>query len=294
MEGTGKLRLDLLDVHGDPLAERVDVYLRHQTLSETKVARGVPASKRVVITGLLGSPQGLYRVEIDPPSYLPVSYFINIQAAGFTDRTIFFAVDPRKVVWVDFPEYEALPSGAALLARSRAVLGYEGKAGPQLYEALDDIRRAGLLNILAKCGRTRLTDGATVLDQLLELRELRGDRFFCAVPKTLRESVKNSVREGLFDAVSGLLHRPPDGFQEAGSFKTPDGYGNLQLTFFSNGTDWLADIDIDDAGGLEHAFQVLRNAVTGRPTHPYDIHQILIRHQELDPGYRLMLQEKPA
>jgi hypothetical protein len=29
--------------------------------------------------------------------------------------------------------------------------------------------------------------------------------------------------------------------------------------------------------------------VTGRPTHPYDIHQILIATQELDPGYRFVL-----
>jgi hypothetical protein len=35
-------------------------------------------------------------------------------------------------------------------------------------------------------------------------------------------------------------------------------------------------------------FQVVRNHVTGDPTHPYNIHQILIAHQHLDPGYRLV------
>jgi hypothetical protein len=44
-----------------------------------------------------------------------------------------------------------------------------------------------------------------------------------------------------------LLHHPPDGFMHAGSFKTLDHDGNLQLTFFSKSSDWLADIDIDDA-----------------------------------------------
>jgi hypothetical protein len=63
----------------------------------------------------------------------------------------------------------------------------------------------------------------------------------------------------------------------------------LQLTFFVKGDEWVADIDIDDAGGLEHVFQVLRNKLSGRPTHPYNIHEILVKFQQLDPGYRLMV-----
>jgi hypothetical protein len=31
---------------------------------------------------------------------------------------------------------------------------------------------------------------------------------------------------------------------------------------------------------------VVRNAVEQRPTHPYDIHEILIFNPEIDPGYR--------
>jgi len=89
--------------------------------------------------------------------------------------------------------------------------------------------------------------------------------------------------------VSGALHHPPTGFAEAGSFKTPDHYGNLCLTFFMKGDDCVADIDIDDAGGLEHAFQVLRNKLSGHPTHPYNIHEILVGYQQLDPGYSFIL-----
>ena len=106
----------------------------------------------------------------------------------------------------------------------------------------------------------------------------------------LREEVKNSALSGhFFEAPSGL-HRPPDGFESAGSWKTPDHYGNLQVTFFAKGSsEWVADIDIDDAGGLAHVFQVLRNHLTGRPTHPYDIQQILLVHQKIDPGYSLVV-----
>jgi len=87
--------------------------------------------------------------------------------------------------------------------------------------------------------------------------------------------------------VSPLLHHQPAGFTHAGSFKTQDHYGNLQLTFFTNGTDWVADIDIDNANGLEHVFQVLHNQLTGKPTHPYSIHDILVAYQKLDPAYEL-------
>jgi hypothetical protein len=109
------------------------------------------------------------------------------------------------------------------------------------------------------------------------------------VPQELREETKNSALGGLFNGVSGSLHHPPAGFDLAGSFKTSDRYGNLQLTFFSEGSNWRADVDIDDAGGLEHVFQVARNRVSGQPTHPFDIHEILVVHQRLNPGYDLML-----
>jgi hypothetical protein len=69
------------------------------------------------------------------------------------------------------------------------------------------------------------------------------------------------------------------------SFKTRDNYGNLQLTFFSNVAEWVADIDIDDTAGLEHIFQVVRNKLSGQPTHPYNIHEILVGYQHIDPGY---------
>ena len=57
------------------------------------------------------------------------------------------------------------------------------------------------------------------------------------------------------------------------------------MTFFRSGDRCVADIDIDDAAGLGHVFQVMRNHLSGKPTHPYNIHQILTKHQNLDPGY---------
>ncbi|HEY0007014.1 MAG TPA: hypothetical protein VGB17_19695 [Pyrinomonadaceae bacterium] len=280
-----KLRLEALDVYGKPIPEKIDILLRHQVLSEVLKASANAANK-IEITGLRGAPQGLYRIEIDPPSYQYVSRFLNMKASGITPLTIVFPIDPGKVKKVNFPAHSNLPADLTrLLENSEKVSSFEGKKGKALYDAFDDIRRAGLLNIVAKTGATPLTNKKTVLSYIQELKELRGDRFFAVVPRELREETKNSVTEGLFHPADESLHHPPAGFTHAGSFKTPDHFGNLQLTFFMNGDGCVADIDIDDADGLGHFFQVLRNRLSGQPTHPYNIHEILVGFQKIDPGY---------
>jgi hypothetical protein len=289
-EREGVLRLEVLDVYSERVKEKVDISLRHQVLTDNRMVRGADGSKRLQIKDLYAVPQGLYRLEIDSLGYQPVSQFVNVSAAPGTNLAVTLPVNPKKVQrveWCDYPQLDA--SAKAVLEASSNVLGYEGRKGDELYAALDDIRKAGFLNIITKTSKTKLANGTLVLSYIRHLNELRGDRFFAAVSKELRENTKNSIAAGLFEEASELLHRPPDGFTDAGSFKSLDRYGNLQLSFFSNGTDWVADIDIDDARGLEHIFQVLRNFVENRPTHPYDIHEILIYHQKIDPGYRLFV-----
>lgn len=288
MADNGKLQLKALNAHGDFLGEKIDVVMRHLVLSETKKA-SVTVTKPIVITGLKSIPQGSYRIEIDPPSYLAVSQFVNIKSSGVTELEVVFAIDPKKVKSVVFPKFGALMQETRrLLADSGNVLSFVGKTGEMLYKSLDDMRLAGMFNILAKTRATPLSNKRNVLSYIHELRELRADRFFAVVSKELREETKNSVAEGLFRQVSGSLHHLPGqfaGFAPAGSFKTLDRYGNLQLTFFIKGDECVADIDIDDASGLEHVFQVIHNALPGNSTHPYAIHNILLAFQKLDPGY---------
>jgi hypothetical protein len=288
----GKLNLELVDVYGDGIVEAVDINLYNQGLAERLVVRDVDASKKMSLTNLQSGPNGLYRIEIDPRSYLPVNRFVTIPSGRPAELVVKCPVDHTKVIRVEFPAFGSLDEQyARILDASTGVLGFGGIAGQDLYDSLDELRKAGMMNILAKSARTRFPDAKGVIDYLLSIYELRQDRFFAAVAKELRDATKNAVASGLFRAVSGALHSAPAGFQSAGSFKTDDSYGNLQLTFWNSGDTWMADIDIDDAAGLEHVFQVLRNTLTGRPTHPYDIHEILIAHQELDPGYRLIVRE---
>jgi hypothetical protein len=78
-------------------------------------------------------------------------------------------------------------------------------------------------------------------------------------------------------------------FKQLGSYKSRNLYGNIQITLFEHQGRYLADLDIDNAGGILHVFQVLRNAITGRPTHPYDSREILGGYQHIDPGYALVV-----
>lgn len=294
MAQNGKLELELLDVYGQFLNERVDILLRSRDVSHFD-KKSHKASGKFIIPNLHTAPQGAYYIDIAPLSYMPVNDFINIKGSSPTPHRAVFPVNPKKVLKVNFPKYDKLPSDARLLlSKSDKVLAFEGKTGQALYDAMenDNIKRAGLLNILAKTNVSRLSNGRTVLSYLQDLRELRGDRFFVVTSKELREETKHSVVEGLFTKESGALHRLPSqfvGYTDAGSFKTTEKYGNLQLTFFMKGDDCVADIDIDDASGLEHFFQVVNNMLPGNDTHPYTIHEILLAYQKLDPGYSFVL-----
>lgn len=297
MAQNGKLKLELVDVYGKRLQENVDISLRHTRTSQSLFFKSQDASKLIQISGLFTSAEGPYQISIDPPSYHHVTQFLNVRAGGVAEKqVIVFPVDASKVVGADFPKFAGMSKEMrAVLANSSNVLGFGSKTGAELYDAIrvDGIKLAGLLNIACKTTATVFADGANALSLVRELRQIRGDRFFAVVDRLLREETINSLSSGLFHRVSGSLHKlPPEfvGFQPADSFKTDDHFGNLQLTFFQKGDEFVADIDIDDANGIQHVFQVLRNHFTGEPTHPYNIHELLVAHQRLDPRYTFNLK----
>jgi hypothetical protein len=287
MEGSGRLELEFLDVHGTRLTEPVDIVLRHRILQEESRASDVDASHPVAIAGLRTEPQGLYILRINAPSYQPVARFVTIPASGLRRETVTLPIRADKARAV-FPAYDELDDRLqGILERSPNVKGHEGLTGPALYAALGDSAKAGLLNIAKKSLATEFRDGADLLPHLI-LLDVVGDRCFVEVPPALIDQMPSLIDGDFFRAVNGSLHEPPAGFVPVGSFKTLDAFGNLQLTFFRSATACRADVDIDDAAGLAHVFQVVRNHVSGDPTHPYNIHQILMAHQHLDPGYRLV------
>src|SRR5215211_1152858 len=178
MAQNGKLKLELVDVFVKRLQEKVDISLRNLQLIHAPVLRGLDASKIINITDLFSGTQGVYQITIDPPSYHPVSRFVNVKTGGPTEETFPFPVDISKIVSVTFPSFPNLTRELrTLLTNSPNVFGFENKTGQVLYDGLDDIRRAGVLNIARKSLATRFNGEQSVLSLVREVRELRGDRF---------------------------------------------------------------------------------------------------------------------
>jgi hypothetical protein len=289
MSQDGRLRVTLVDAYGHAIQEPTDIFLSNRMLTHNIALRAQNVMSPLLITGLVAAPTGLYRIEISAPSYYAVAQFVNIPASAPGELTIMLPINPRRVTGLHAPEFEQLPAPVQeLLARSSKVLDFAGCSGREFYDALDNIRKAGLLNLTAKSAVTRFSNERNVLSYLREILELRGDRFFAVVDRELRSQTANSVNDGLVQEVNGALHTPPPGYERDRSFKSMDHYGNIQLSFFRNAAgEYAVDIDIDDAQGFEHAFQVVRNTFSG-PTHPYNIHEVLLAKQHLDSGYELL------
>lgn len=274
MARNGKLLLKIADVFGKRIDQEVNINLHHMGLTHRFPDR-VPGSKTIRVVDLHGPPQNLYRLQIDPPSYQPVQRFVRT-ASKPKLLEIRCPVDSGKVRRVKFPSFASLPAALRGVLKDRKV-----------YDSLGEIPKAGLLNILTKSLFTPLLDESLVVSHIVRVNRINGDRIIASVDAALWAQVNDAARAELFERVDASLHPAPEaGFKRIGSFKTPDDYGNLQITFFNKDNEFLADIDIDDAAGLGHVFQVLRNRLSGRDTHPYDIHQILYAHQSIDAGYR--------
>jgi hypothetical protein len=271
-----------------PLVDEMDVHVvsvrSDQTVS--RLAR-VPGTSDVRVEGLVaGQP---YVVKVFPTRHRAVAQFAIPQVGRDVTVQLYAPIDPERVSSVTFPPYAALSPELQRVLACSVVEGVEG-SGAALYSGLTDTQRAGLFNLFTKMSSVGFDELRTVWTFVDSVYRIRPDRIFVDVQPALRDLVKGAVAGERFRAVSGRLHTPPPDFVEAGSYKTADRYGNLQLSFFASVAAPLrfkVDADIDDAAGLGHVFQVLRNWVTDGATHPYDVHQILVFRQEVTLPYDL-------
>ena len=295
-----QVHVDLQDVNGNAITDNVEItFFNEQVKSLSQRFRVSFQGAPVLLPGIPAFPTGLAEVLIKPNSYRLKSIFMNVPADGSGRIVETFFVDPDEVnpVFHSLSDIQTLPQWAAL----QQVLQRSQITSDAAWSELGDEPRAGLLNLHAKMQR-ELADGVNPVFGFVErITRFQPARVFAFAPRTLRDLVRANSKG--FHSVSGALHTfegtnvkvvDPDG-----SFKTHDAAGNLQLTFgedpqgeFAAGGKYLVDIDIDDHQGIEHAADVLQHTITGKDTNPYDIHEILIFFQRLDPGYQLV--PKPA
>lgn len=295
-EGAGDvavLNIRAFDADRGRLKDIVDVDVTDMsTMASVSRRQGVSGATAVKVSGL--TPGRLYRVQVFPLRHRPVGVFERATNVRDLEVDVFCPVHPDRVTEVVFPKYANLPAALrSVLQVSR--LEEHAESGVALYDGLDAIGRSGLLNLFYKMENT-VVAGKTMWSFVRDVYRIRGDRIYANVAADFRDAVKSAVTGGLFEKVNGSLHTPPEGYALASSFKhTLFRAGGLQLTFFASTSaaqpggppSFRVDADIDDAAGLGHVFQVLRNWIGDRDTHPFDIHQILTFHQKLQPGYRL-------
>ena len=284
----GRLVVRVANALRQPLPDQMD--LRIQTSRSNALVSSVSnvdGSKDIRIEGLTDHEPHI--VKVFPRRHRPVAAF-GIPLPGREVVVQMYApLDPEHVTSPRFPPYEQLSDALRNVLDCSTVEDVAG-CGRPLYESLTNTQKAGMLNLFAKMSAFGFDDQRTVWSCVDRLYRIRADRVFADVKPVLRDLVKSGVAEERFREVDGKLHEPPNGFARSGSFKTYDRYGNLQLSFFTSIATPLAlkvDADIDDAAGLGHAFQVIRNFVTKGTTHPYDIHEILVFRQEVILPYEL-------
>ncbi len=291
------IKLELTTADGSDLNDFVRIELSSVQESQ-HYQNNLRVVRTVTIRDIEVNPSSLYRIQVTPNNYRTVQRF-HMVTAGKTAKCPALAcpVQPSRVVGINAPSFASLSSELQAMLTGSSIprftdLGGRFLTGAALYTKLGETPRlqACLLNLATKSQVTVLRDGKSCLDHYNGLVRIEQDRFFARTTAALLEETQNSP---LFHSVGSALHEPVPGFRLVGSFKTLDRHGNLQLTFQRNAAgEYIADVDIDAAQGVEHLFEVIKDSVTG-PTDPYDVRDILLgsKEQPLDPGYRFVFAQ---
>jgi hypothetical protein len=284
----GRVNIDLKRVSGSPGAGGENM----------AVSVNGPVGE-LTITGIAcqSGPGTIYEIRASAPHYRKYAFFQLIQENrdNTASDDVEFWVKPGEVKDISAPALSKLPAGAqTMLAQASMIVDRRedgeltGLSGPDLYSQMGPLRRACFLNIVKKA-----SDAATAsncLEAFGDLLIVRQDRLFARVASGLPEQLRRSAA---FKSAPGALHEPPPGFAPpTESFKSKDPHANMQITFMQEmATGGLAaDIDIDEASGIEHGFEVIRNAVFNNRTNPYLIREFMsaadLERRSLCPEYR--------
>jgi hypothetical protein len=251
---------------------------------------------------ITGVPDGEYRVEVDPAGVSSQRSTVVVRD-GAAKRIDVVArgvsIDAKDVRAVAFPPYDALPDALrSRLEASTAVTGFPGTSGRRLFEALSDLQRAALFNIFAKASQVRFpASDRSAWDYVTALTDVRSDRVFATTDVAMHDEIRASTVSGLVSEVPAALHQPPLGFSVANSYRTREKAGSLQITVFrglDNDAQMTVDMDIDINSGASRVFGIISRTLTRSIVHPYDVQQVLISTQLLDPGYRLITNPELA
>lgn len=281
MPNTGTVILEFTNAYGLFISAHVELKFRNLKLHSYDFLHEADlAGNRYSLSGVPAFPTGNWQVDISLRNYRFKSVFVDLPSNGETLIKETFFIDPSKAHPV-FPSSLDIQSGGRW-GKLRDVL----TSSTISYDDLSDRQKAGLLNLFAKMNDS---SGANVWSDVSTVFEVKPARIYAQVKTELWERVRALPQRFHEQPDNGGMHKFNEEWtrmSEHASFKTPDRVGNLQLTFASNAQDQMAiDADLDDHQGLQHAFDVIKHKFSG-DTNPYDIHEVLVKFQGIDPGYR--------
>lgn len=294
----GSLSLNITDLRREPVRGSLRIQFRSGSI-DVEAVFDAPGDTVFNVEGIpcRSSAGDVFEVSIKTANYRTYRFFqmIGERVNTPSDNAIELAARPARVRAIEAADFDSLPpeltdilNAAQMAVQLPEDRPLRGLAGRDLYNAIMPMQRACLLNLWAKA---RHTTSDNCFRFVRGLRILRQDRCFAEVDPTMPEFLRQSPR---FKSAPGGLHEPLPGFRREDSFKSRDAHANLQVTFMRHpGTGQLAaDIDIDEATGIEHGFEVLRNHLTNGSTNPYQVRELLLladlEEQTLDPGYRFI------
>ncbi len=299
---SGALDVRLTDLAGEPVRNISVELLRFAgepgTGGETQHVTLASPDPDLTISGITcrGGIGTMYRVFAEAEHYRRYGFFQRIQEdrVNTASDDVEFWVKPGEVQDIKAPTFDGLSARARKILNDADMMVVKDEdrdlldlKGEELYRRLGPLRKACFLNLITKADDDRTTGGC--VSQIGGVLVCRQDRFFARVHVGFPEILRQSP---LFKTAKDALHKPLLGFEMTGdSFKSRDAHANLQVTFMrdtGNGA-LAADIDIDESAGIQHGFEVIRNATFQSRTNPFLIHEFLLSAdpigKSLDPGY---------
>jgi hypothetical protein len=299
---SGALDLHLTDLAGAPVRNISVEFVRFSgepgTGGETMHVTLAGPDSALLVTGITcrGGVGTMYQVFAEAEHYRRYGFFQLIQEdrVNTASEGVEFWVKPGDVRDIKAPTFDNLSARARKILSDAEMVAVKDEdrdllnlKGEDLYRQLGPLRKACFLNLIAKAADDTTTGGC--VSKILGVLVCRQDRFFARVSAGFPEVLRQSP---LFRTAQEGLHKPLPGFELTGeSFKSRDPHANLQVTFMrdkGNGA-LAADIDVDESSGIEHGFEVIRNALFRSRTNPFLIHEFLLSAdpvgKSLDPGY---------
>lgn len=264
------MKVTAVDVYGDRLeVDHVITVVRRGGSSRHRKIANVPAGGR-----------GSFEADVVH------TYHVRVAADGYGSAAV-TASGTEAEVTVAVPISSSEVTGYTWPDPLPEIPGVTWGPEPKWTQDFSDTQRGTVLNVWAKLWSTSLgvTPAATFVEEILEVRP---DRIIARVSHELLEALELAASVGAVEFADSSLHEPPDSYSNGPSVKTLDKRAGLQISLFIADDlegPLLADIDIDEARGIAHAFDVIGHHVTGKTTDPIEIHELLVLGG-IDPGWK--------